>query len=311
MNIGAQIFAVVVTYRPDRSVFIDLVEGLLSQVFKVVVVDNSPALDDRVFEILLGSGISFDDVLIVRLGGNYGVATAINVGIDVSRQEEADYVILSDQDSQPDNSMVARLLKSYKNLSESGERVGAVGPTIRDKYTGVTLPFQVVVPGKLFYNHGVPTMSNPHLESFSLITSGTLISIPVLDDVGLMRDDLFIDYVDAEWCLRARHKGYHLFGVNGAWLHQRMGDASLRIWRGHWCLVNRYPPLRVYYRIRNFVVLCGLDYVGLGWKFKAGLYSFAILYAHCIFGKNRLASLRMACVGVWHALIKRMGRYDP
>jgi rhamnosyltransferase len=34
----------------------------------------------------------------------------------------------------------------------------------------------------------------------------------VLDVVGGMNDSLFIDYVDIEWCLRAKNLGYEILG---------------------------------------------------------------------------------------------------
>ena len=46
-----------------------------------------------------------------------------------------------------------------------------------------------------------------------LIPSGCLIPMSVLDKMGGMRDDLFIDYVDIEWGLLASHHGFQSYGV--------------------------------------------------------------------------------------------------
>ncbi|HFP9739483.1 TPA: glycosyltransferase family 2 protein, partial [Escherichia coli] len=66
-------------------------------------------------------------------------------------------------------------------------------------------------------------------EGFSLtkqiIASGKLINLEVLDQVGFMEDDLFIDGVDHEWCWRAGRLGYKIAIIENAIMKHRLGDA--------------------------------------------------------------------------------------
>jgi rhamnosyltransferase len=190
-------------------------------------------------------------------------------------------------------------------------RVGAVGPTFTDLHTELTYPFQAKLPGGFFYGHKAPTLDEPHVEALTLITSGMLIPADAIRCVGPMREDFFIDHVDIEWCHRARWKGYRLFGTGWASMFQRMGEARLRVWYLRWRYESAYSPLRIYYRLRNFVVLWKLDFVDFRWKLRSTWYWLGTVYAHTFFSKQQnLKYLLFAIKGVWHGLRNRMGPYN-
>jgi rhamnosyltransferase len=80
-----------------------------------------------------------------------------------------------------------------------------------------------------------------------------------------MEESLFIDQVDTEWCLRARSKGYRIFGVCGAVLEHRLGETAQRVWTGRWRRLPRHKPFRYYYIFRNTILLCRRPYVPGRW----------------------------------------------
>lgn len=306
MKLNAIAAAVIVAYEPDRDALRALVLSLADQVTSIIVVDNSPASDERV-PVLLRS-LRDVRVTLIRLGTNRGVAEALNIGIHAARAAGATHILLSDQDSRPAPDMVGELLSGLDSLGRE-HAVGAVGPTYTDTTSGLTFPFQTLAPGRFFYSHAAPTPERPCVEALTLITSGTLIPVDVLDRVGLMREDFFIDHVDAEWCFRARAAGYKLFGIGSATMYHRLGDASLRVWYMGWRTESAYSPVRVYYRVRNFVALCKSTYVPAGVKIRSSWYTLGMMYTQCIFGPTRLRSLRFGLVGLWHGLRGRMGAY--
>lgn len=307
--VDARVHAIVVTYQPEQRALIDLLEALSPQVERIHVVDNSASEDLRV-AMLLG-GLQLDNVVIHRLGGNLGIAKALNVGISHAQEAGATYVLLSDQDSLPATDMVAGLLKAHAELAAPGDKVGAVGPTFTDCNTGITFPFQAAVPGKFFYGHARPDANHPNIEALTLITSGILIAVEVFEDVGLMREDFFIDHVDIEWCHRARARGWRLYGTCHATMFHWMGDDYLRVWYFGWRRESAYAPLRIYYRIRNFVALCKLATIDWRWKLRNGWYWLGFVYSHVVFGKQKTRSVTMALQGLWDGLRGRMGPYSP
>lgn len=308
LPVGNRVFAVVVAYLPDTEVLRALLNTLLAQTAGVVVVDNTPAEDRRVESLC--ATLAQDTLRLTRLGQNRGIACALNVGIDVALAAGATHVLLSDQDSLPSHDMVKELLRAHADLLGAGQRVGAVGPTYTDRHTGITFPFQVDVPGRLFYQHRRPDAMHPIVEALTLITSGTLISAPVLRDVGPMREDFFIDHVDIEWSHRARAAGYAMFGVGAAVMFHSMGDHALRVWYFGWRQESAYSPVRVYYRVRNFVALCRVPTIRWRWKVRNGWYAIGVVYTQALFGEQRFASLCMAVRGLWDGLRMRMGPWQ-
>jgi rhamnosyltransferase len=122
-----------------------------------------------------------------------------------------------------------------------------------------------------------------------------------------MREDFFIDHVDIEWSHRARAAGFSLFGVGAAVMFHSMGEHALRVWYFGWRQESAYSPVRVYYRIRNFVALCRLPSIRWRWKLRNGWYIVGVVYTQTVFGQQRLAALRMAARGLWDGLRGRMG----
>lgn len=305
---SSRVFAVVVAYLPDTEVLRDLLDALLAQTAGVFVVDNTPADDQRVQALC--AAFAQDSLRLIRLGCNLGIARALNVGIDAALAAEATHVLLSDQDSLPAADMVAELLRAQEALIHEGRRVGAVGPTYTDRHTGITFPFQAVVPGKFFYGHQRPDATHPAIEALTLITSGTLVPAQVLNEVGPMREDFFIDNVDIEWSHRARAAGFSLFGVGAAVMFHSMGDQALRVWYFGWRHESAYSPVRVYYRIRNFVALCRLPFIPWRWKLRSGWNILGVIYTQTVFGRQRLAALRMGLRGLWDGLRGRMGPWQ-
>ncbi len=303
-----RVLAIVVTYFPKVEYLLPLLDRLLDQCEEVLVVDNTPAEDDVLFDAARPILARVDNCRIVRLGKNAGIAAALNVGSNVGIAEKFDYVLHSDQDSLPAANMVARLVEVERTVAASGRLVGAVGPLIRDLVTGIDYPFQVPVPGKLFYGHRLPSAEEPNVTSSSIVTSGMLIPVKSLSAIGAMIDELFIDHVDVEWCHRARANGYEIIGTGNAVLCHRMGEQSMRVWYFGWQAMSEYGPVRLYYRYRNFVYLLKLSYIPLSWKLRASWYWLGNLYGHAIYSHRRLDSLQAAALGLWDGIL---GRYGP
>lgn len=299
---AVRVWAVVVTFHPDFEVLGKLLQSLRRQSQAIVIVDNGDEVDRRL------DACAGDGVAVRRLGGNRGVAAALNVGIEAAAQAGATHVLLSDQDSLPAPGMVAGLLEAMDLMRARGERVAAVGPRYTDLHSRVVRAFKAVARGPFSAREVMADEARPDVPALTLITSGTLIPVAVFADVGLMREDLFIDRVDTEWCLRARAKGWSLFGTARATLYQRMGEGAMRVWYWGWRRVNVYAPVRIYYQVRNTVFLLGKD-VGPTQAMRQLWFALGVAYTHVVFGARRRACLAMALRGLRDGLLRRMGPY--
>jgi len=249
--------AVVVTYHPDVALLTAQLEALRAQAGCVVVVDNATP-GSSVRELCA----AYPNVELLSLTENLGLAAALNAGITRARGRLGiTHVLLMDQDSVPGPGMVAALKAALDRRSQHA-RVAAVGTRFHDPREGVDAPFvRIRFPvNRQLHCHG----DCDDVACDFLITSGSLIPIEVLDQVGGMDEGLFIDNVDLEWCFRAVSNGYVLFGACGAQMLHHHGAARHRVPgvpRG----VVVHTPRRLFYMMRNRVLLYRRAYTPWRW----------------------------------------------
>lgn len=294
--------AVIVSYHPDFDKLVGLLKALTPQVQGIVVVDNgsSEAVVAWLYSVCLPISLK-----VIPLGENLGIARAQNEGIRAARESGASHVILFDQDSAPAPDMVALLLDATQHLAAQGVKVAGVGPNYLDSRQGNPPPF-IKVSG-LRVQRQLCTCPDAVIDVDYLIASGCLISIATLDEVGGMREDLFIDYVDIEWGLRAKGQGFQSFGVCGAMMAHDLGDEPIAF------LGKRYPlhsPLRHYYHFRNAVWMYRQDWVPVQWRLADGWRLLLKFGFYTLFARPRPQHMKMMVKGVVHGLTGRMGRLN-
>ena len=98
------------------------------------------------------------------------------------------------------------------------------------------------------------------------MTSGTIVPRHVFEDIGLMDENLFIDYIDYEWCLRARDHRYKIYTASELILIHKLGDKSINF--GLFKKPFHLNNIRHYYIIRNALILINRSYTPLLWKIK-------------------------------------------
>jgi rhamnosyltransferase len=294
--------AVIVTYNPDPLHLAELVESVVPQVSTVLLVDNGSK--DNVLT-MLASVADLSDVHVETLGENRGIAHAHNVGIQWARRIAAEYVLLLDHDSKPAPNMIACLIGTDQALREQQVPVGAVGPVTIDRRTGMSGKFVRMSRG-IMRRIGCAGES-PWLEIDFLISSGTLIRLDVLERVGTMRDEFFIDHVDTDWCFRARAAGLRLFAVCDAHLYHSLGDSIQRVWIGRWRDVHVHSALRDYYMFRNTVLMLRTTPMSLQWRIAllCRLVGFFVYLG--IFVPPRAKRVQLMLQGALHGLMGRGG----
>lgn len=248
------VVAVVVTYQPKLALLAQQLTKLQPQVQAIVLVDNGSSTD-------LSAWIqhsAHSAVQVLALGQNFGIACAQNRGIAWAKEQGASHVLLMDQDSQPASDMVPALLRVLLLHPEAG----AVGPWYADLRRGTASSPFVRIQGlrrrRLHCSAAQEVLMVDHL-----IASGCLIPVRVLDQVGAMREDFFIDFVDVEWCLRARHAGYSVYGVCSARLEHQLGDSPVRFLGREYL---SHAPERHYFHVRNALLTYREPWVPMNWK---------------------------------------------
>lgn len=300
---ASRVGAVVVSYYPEVNLLLRLLFALAPQVSRIFVIDNG---SDEETLAQLAESIDGYNVDLVRLASNQGIAVAHNVGIRHVEELSLEFVALFDQDSIPAPDMIDLLVGSYEALSRNDIPVAAVGPTTVDQRTGTLGKFASIRHGLV---HQVSCSADiDFLEADFLVSSGSLIPLSVLENVGGMAEGYFIDHVDTEWCLRARTRGLKLFGVCRAKLMHTLGDEVLSVWWfGRWREVAVHSPLRDYFMCRNTVLL--LRNLPMAWSWRLALLVRLFMFVGFFgFGvRPRKKRLRMMLQGFWHGFLGRTG----
>lgn len=306
--------AVLVTYMPNLDTLRTAIQAISKQVRSVFIIDNASfIIPDDFFEGIKDQSVD-TELHLLKQNENLGIAAAQNIGIEKAIKSGADFVWLLDQDSIPLNSMVKELIEQLIEEQSviSNLPIAAVGPAIVDRRSGFTSPFVVK-------NYGFPRRWLPNDKSAAsasqqevdfLISSGTLIPVNVIKDIGAMRSNYFIDHVDTEWCFRAKAAGYRLLGVPKSRLTHEIGDKVKQIWFFGSRQVMYHAPLRDYYMFRNTLLM--LQDTPMSWiwcvYFLWRLLQFSGYFL--MFAGDRYQRLCLMALGLIHGFKRISGRLD-
>ena len=255
--------AVVVTYNPDITALLKLL-GQLNKETDFIVIDNESAgLDDLCESIVVYERCKD----LIRLTENEGLAKAINIGINQAIENDYDYVFLFDQDSSLCDLFIDRMIKAYEKAEKLGpNKIAALGPRIINPQSMRQTPFKLF-NRFMFRSDRYFVGSKSHFVADFLITSGSLLSLEYIEEIGAMKESYFIDNVDLEWCFRAKSKGFDLVGTDEAVLYHAIGERSVSslVRAG---IIAQHNPSRTYYSSRNRTHLYRAAYAPIGWVLR-------------------------------------------
>ena len=263
MDLQKHSCAIVVTFQPDITALLKLLAQLNKETEFVVIDNGSPNIKKLIESISVYK--SCKDI--ICLEENEGLAKALNIGIDWALTNGAKFAFLFDQDSSLCDLFVSRMINAYLGAyQKTNKGLAAVGPRIINPQTMRQTRFKVF--NSLFFRSDRTFLesSTLYIADF-LITSGTMLNLHCIKEVGFMKESYFIDNVDLEWCFRAKSKGYDLIGTDQAVLYHAIGERSksLLVRRG---FMAQHNPARTYYSSRNRVHLYRADYSPIGWKIR-------------------------------------------
>lgn len=273
---------VMVLYNPGSNIK-DNVESIMNQLGILLIVDNSAEDHSCTFE-------EYRNVIYKPLLQNVGIAKAQNIALNYLIDFHVNHVLFIDQDSVPSPKLVTHLLSTYEWLNSQGIKVGAVAPLGIDVFTSQPFNYESVSIGEI--NNGTHHL----IEVFQTMSSMSLVSMDTLKTCGLMRDTLFIDGVDSEWCWRATYiDGSRHFYDRDITMQHTLGLNSYRIANHN---IHITPPFRLYYQIRNYIWLSKLNYTPSKWKRTNRLKYITKFFFYMIFEPNRKLYFKNFCKGL-------------
>lgn len=229
-----KICAVIVTYNCDGN-FLNTFNSVVNQVDKIVIVDNGSK--SSTIEMLKKLKEEKGAELIL-CGDNLGIAAALNKGVKYALENNYQWVITLDHDSNLKEDMVGKLLEAYYTLDD-------------DKKKKVVS----LLPRYIELGLNVEEQLNKEQEDIKYIdggiTSGNLVNRKAFEEVGLFDEKLFIDFVDYDFCFRIKEKGYEIVEIKDAILFHRIGETKSGRFFFKKVSATNHSPVRRYYITRN------------------------------------------------------------
>lgn len=304
---STNVAAIIVTYNPDYAALLRGLSAIAKQVGFIVIVDNASRdfLSWQVESFGKTLGI---EICIISLQKNVGLGAGFNMGVTKVKSLDFPFVILFDQDSIPHEGMIKLLGQAYKELSETNSCVAAVGPRFLNPENRELSNFAHF--GRFSMLQVKCNSPNGIVQADFLISSGSYLSIEALDEVGYMDETLFIDYVDTEWCLRARSKGWLVYGVCNAIMEHSLGEKRWRYWLLRWRNIAQHRPFRYYYIFRNSLILSRRSYIQPNWARCMLIHNIMLAIYLVIATPNRVGNIKMIIQGIFDG-IKRVSGPIP
>lgn len=273
--------AVIILYNPDKSIIANL-ESCRKQVDKLFVVDNSEGLEETRIKIETGP-----DIEIFSHNENLGVATALNIAAKQALKDEFDYLLTLDQDTLIPEDLVSKLLFTIQS----------------DKMAAIAAPFYSNI------NYDLKPLQKDLSSPLVVPTSANLLNLTAFKDIGNFNDSFFIDYVDFDFCLRLKLKGYKILQNNSIIVKHSVGNLIRNNFLGFKFYTTNHPPLRLYYRTRNRFYLRKVYKSYFPDFFRKDLVNLLKqLVKMILVEKNKFQKLKMIVLGYRHYITGRLGK---
>lgn len=298
--------AVVVTFYPDLE-FQERIEALCAQVDRVVIVDNAtPSEQLAAVEQIVRTRT----VKLIRNQENLGIAAALNQGVEWLARQSVEWALTLDQDSRVAPGFIAAMMACLAapncRVTADVAIVGAGGRLDR----GSSRQISWLRPrfGGLWFER-VQCDAVDERGVSQVITSGSLTNISIWRQLGGYREDLFIDLVDFEYCLRARQADFRVLVCCAAQYSHQVGEASRERILGWSLTPTHHSALRRYYLARNATLLMRMHGRQFPyWVLYQLLALGEVFVGILLFETEKWPKLRAISIGVLHGWRGVMGR---
>lgn len=274
--------AIIILFNPDWNRVETVIKELTLSKLDILLVDNSTnetshALADT------------ETIVYHHMGGNVGIAAAQSLGMQYAIDRGYDFVFHFDQDSSVTHQLLEGLISEWETIQKYDPLVVAIGPSAFNRDSRRYINTEN-------YQETVSLEGFDYYKTDMLMSSGSMVSVEGIKQVGLMRDELFIDNVDYEWSWRAVYKfGRTCYISSKCVLEHQLGEGDKKI-MGHNAHIT--PAFRIYYLFRNYVYLLKFDYVPKRWKIKEFKKLVLKMGYYPIFMAPRWTYFKRMCKGI-------------
>lgn len=273
-----KIYGVVVLYNPNIQEVVSNINSYIKILEKLYIIDNSKKENYMKLKKYMQDKTK---IKYIWLRENKGIAKALNIGKKLAVNEEADYLLTMDQDSSFEDNlkeMIEWILENEASMKE----------------VAIVSPFHNIRQGK---------SKQDIEEKRNVMTSGNLLNLKLIRNIGEFNEDFFIDEVDNEFCYRIREKGYKIMCFNKVVLKHKLGE--LKDYR--YFFVTNHNYIRRYYITRNKCYIIKL-FPYLKNEYVKSL--FADFFKIIFFEKDKLKKIKYFFKGIQDFYNNKIGKLE-
>ncbi|MCK5123537.1 MAG: glycosyltransferase family 2 protein [Candidatus Pacebacteria bacterium] len=229
--------------------------------YKIIIVDNNSE-DDSVLAVRK----KYPEIKIIENEKNLGFAGGNNVGIKYAIENDADYVLLINNDTTVEKDFLRELVEE----GESNKNNGLLGPKTNYHSEPNRIWF---AGGKVSWlknkgtHLGLDEIDNGQYNEIKEVDYLTgcclLIKREVIQKIGILAEDYFLYYEDTDFSLRAKNVGYKCVYVPKAKIYHKVSRST-----------KPGSPSYIYYHVRNGFVMT---------KRNGSLLNKIVLCFYCVF----------------------------
>lgn len=216
----------IVTFNPDINLLKENLENVSAQFSKVILFDNGSENRKEVEDCLKES---VQESYGIFSGKNVGIAVALNQIMKKAKSDGLMWVLTLDQDS-----IIPSNLRQEFEKHIFVDKIAIICPRVFDRNSGVKSAWE-----------------NSSEIVDGCITSGSLTNVSVWENLRGFDEDLFIDDVDTDYCMRVGKAGYKILRVNSVVLNHAVGKTRIVDFLGYKIVVYNHSAQRKYYQLRN------------------------------------------------------------
>lgn len=262
-------------YNPDKKIF-DYINQLKNIFFKIYIYDNTKNNTEYISNI-------DNSFLYSYTGENRGLSKAFNWFIDKAFDNSIDYLLILDQDS-------CFAIEKLEKLIDEIEEIG-----VDDN---VAIRACKAQPQNIKHIESSSEIVNSEEK---VISSGSFLCMKVIKKHGLRYDEnLFVDYVDDDFCKSVRAKGLQIICHNRFILPQQLGY----IYKGRIC----HSAVRHYYRVRDYGYMNQKYYSKRVIALRITIFLIKNIKNAC-YEDNKLSKLRCSIKGYVDYFKRKTGEY--
>lgn len=281
---SGEICVIMTTFDPEPSIA-DRISDIIPQVGHIILVNDSGSekVKNKLYDLFSTS----DKISLIHNETNSGIAYSLNVGVQLANKIGYSWLLTLDDDSRVKKDFVDKLLQSYE-MAISQYKVGIISLS-RENNQGETKPIIVTKRGA--------------------ITSGSFFSFNVFELAGGFREELFIDLVDYDFCIKIRKLGYSILKSSEVGMFHPVGKITSHNLFGYNIKTYNHPAFRKYYIARNSIVLSKENII------YDPLLSFVLIWdvfytfiKVLLFEVEKVEKVKCLVKGVFHGVINKFDR---